>query len=189
MKLKRANSKYITDRIVLIKEMLAKNPHVTLQEMGNEFGITRQGIDQFLKRHGIDKLRKKKTSVCPEGHEYPEAQMKATWKGQKRRCVICKPIDYGKYMDKDGYIQLTMITKPCHQCNNPVTRSIATAIRLMNNSKYTNGYWFCNKKCFQSSHKLSKWWLSSPVHQNNYKIERAMERKIKKSIGGASYEK
>ena len=73
MGVKREVAQYTKERMVLIEQMLAENPFRTLQEIGDEFGITRERTRQILKKHGLDKLRKKKNSACPKGHEYTEA--------------------------------------------------------------------------------------------------------------------
>ena len=167
MGVKREVAQYTKERIVLIEQMLAENPYRTLQEIGDEFGITRERTRQILKKHGLDKLRKKKKSACPKGHEYTEAQKRAPSWYSRNRCLICHPVAYGRYVDKDGYIKPTMVTKPCNKCNNPITRSMATTIRLMNNPNYTTNNWYCNKKCFNEHQVDIKWWSNSPIHRDN----------------------
>jgi len=160
-----ATKKELTNkRLTRIKEMLAENPYLTLQELGDEFGITRQAMNQFLQRNKIQKARgndRLRHTHCSEGHEFPAARRK---RHVVQRCFICEPLPHTKYLNEDGLILPAQVSRPCSHCGKAITRSVTYAERSDNDSRYT-GNWYCDRECFSKYQNEIQWWISSPVIQ------------------------
>ena len=154
-------------RLTRIKEMLAENPHLTLQELGDEFGITRERIRQILKKNGIQKARGNdplRHTHCSEGHEFPAIRRK---RHIVQRCFICKPLAHTKQLGEDGLIQSAQVSRPCNCCGKTITRSAALAEANKNDPRYTTNSWYCNSKCFYEYRKREEWWMASPKIQEH----------------------
>jgi len=157
-------------RVTRIKEMLVDTPYITLQELGDEFGVTRERMRQILNKNGIKKARSNDYSrpvYCDKGHEITAIRVK-TQRGypsvQRKRCFICKPLAPTKHMDEYGRIQANQESQPCNYCGTTITRR-ATDYRK-NISRY-KGNWYCDRKCFHAHQEKVQWWLSSPKIQAN----------------------
>ena len=153
-------------RLTRIKEMSAENPHLTLQELGDEFGITRERIRQILKKNGIQKARgndRLRYTHCSEGHEFPAIRRK---RHIIQRCFICKPLPHTKHLGEDGLIQSAQVSRPCNHCGKTITRSTALAETRKNDPRYT-GNWYCDKGCFLKYQEKEEWWMASPKIQEH----------------------
>ena len=147
-------------RVARIKEILADTPYITLQELGDEFGLTRERMRQILNKNGIKKARGNdytRPVYCDKGHEIRTSV-------QRKRCFICKPLSPTKHIDEYGKIQPNQKSQPCDYCGTTITRR-ATASR--ENIPRYKGNWYCDRKCFHAHQEKIKWWLSSPVIQAN----------------------
>mgnify|MGYP003307560651 CR=1 FL=1 len=164
-------------RLIRIKEMLADNPFLSLQELGDEFGISRERIRQILKKEGIKKeiahsyLR---PTYCAEGHQL--THRRGTGKvNRARRCFICKPLPRTQHLDEYGRIRACRISKPCTYCGETITRPAGLAERSSLDPRY-KGNWYCSKQCFTKNQNKKKWWLSSPIIQRFKRRERLMHK-------------
>ena len=154
-------------RLTRIKEMLAENPYLTLQELGDEFGISKQRIGQILRRNGIQKARGNdilRYTHCSEGHEFPTIRRK---RHIIQRCFICKPLPHTKHLGEDGLVQPYQVSRPCNCCGKTITRSAAWAETKKNDPRYTTNSWYCNSKCFCEYQKREEWWMASPKIQGH----------------------
>ncbi len=166
-------------RVTRIKEMLADTPYITLRELGDEFGLTRERMRQILNKNGIKKassFNKYKLPVyCDKGHEIIAIRIK-TQRGypsvQRKRCFICKPISPTKHIDKYGKIKANQESQPCNYCGTTITRRATDPRKNLPRYK---GNWYCDKKCFHAYQNKVEWWLTSPVIQAN--IMKAQRRK------------
>ena len=76
-------------RVARIKEMLVDTPYITLQELGDEFGVTRERMRQILNKNSIKKPKTNsalRPLYCDKGHE------RLAIRRNKKRCFICKPL-------------------------------------------------------------------------------------------------
>lgn len=162
-------------RLTRIKEMLADNPYLTLQELGDEFGVTRERIRQILKKNGIKKPRgsgPSRPTYCVEGHELPIIRR---GRGVTQRCFVCNPLPRTQHLDANGNIRAFQVSQPCNYCSKTLTRPAGLAERSSVDPRY-KGNWYCNKQCFTKHQNENKWWLSSPIIQRFKRRERLMHK-------------
>tara|TARA_B100000686_G_scaffold43789_1_gene46111 strand:- start:1086 stop:1625 length:540 start_codon:yes stop_codon:yes gene_type:complete len=164
-------------RVARIKEILAVTPYVTLQELGDELGVTRERIRQILNKNGIKKARGNEYTrpvYCDKGHEITAIRIKTQRTSvQRKRCFICKPLSPTKHIDEYGKIKANQESQPCNYCGTTITRR-ATDFRK--NLPLYKGNWYCDRKCFYAYQDKVQWWLTSPVIQANIMNAKGVDR-------------
>ena len=158
-------------RVARIKEILADTPYITLRELGDEFGVTRERMRQILNKNGIKKARGNEYTrpvYCDKGHEITAIRIKI----QRKRCFICKPLSPTKHIDKYGKIKANQESQPCNYCGTTITRRATDPRKNLPRYK---GNWYCDRKCFHAYQDKVQWWLASPVIQA--KIIKAQRRR------------
>jgi len=108
---------------------------------------------------------------CGEGHKRISFSDAYASLDPRWRCFQCRPLYPWNFMGEDGKIKSKSQTKPCANCDKPVTKRAAILDRIINDPKYTSGDFFCSKKCFHNyrNYKSPKpWYTTSPVYQGHY---------------------
>ena len=108
---------------------------------------------------------------CGEGHKKISFSEAYASQDPRWRCFQCKPLYPWKFINKEGKIESKSQTKPCANCDKPVTKSAAILYRIVNDPKYISGDFFCGKKCFHNYRNYKSptpWYKTSPVYQGRY---------------------
>ncbi len=108
------------------------NPHDTLQQIGDAFGVSRQYIYKVLKQNNVPTIRAKKMKNV-------------------RHCKICGEISTKLVHDGSCHFQYYNIKVNCSFCRVPFYRKRSQIIQ-----KYNNGYnnIYCSNRCYYRGKRL-----------------------------------
>jgi hypothetical protein len=109
------------------------NPHDTLQQIGDAFGVSRQYIYKVLKQNNVPTIRAKKMKNV-------------------RHCKICEEISTKLVHDGSCHFQYYNIKINCSYCRVPFYRKRSQIIKKYN-SGYNNIY--CSNGCYYRGKRVA----------------------------------
>jgi hypothetical protein len=117
----------ISEQSIEIAKMRHDNPCLTLQQIGNKYGISRERVRQVLAKQGTT--------------------TKHYIKRQYSECLNCGKQTTNKlYCTKKCRTDYNQITLVCDNCGKSFNRKKSDIIRTSNNENY-KGHQFCNSTC------------------------------------------
>ena len=167
--LRRRKEDFNRARIEFLRNEIERNPRISLNELGEMCGVTRERIRQILKKAGIEKLHARgqlhPEGFCINGHKLPE--IRATL-STSERCLECVPLTPNQYIDQDtGHIRSrTLLAITCTQCGKTI---IASGQRAFQRRRYDRTrkteLRYCGSEC-QRKDIGTKWGWGSSNHPN-----------------------
>ena len=181
------------ERLADFKKRMDENPRISLDELGNPYGISRERVRQILKENHIGKTHAKHPSngICANGHNKflhknmffiskrrdstyhkasktqrkPEKQYWSRYHGV--RCFYCKPLPKSQVIS-NGYVRARYVDIPCTYCGTLVNKQYRRSSigHMGSGDNRYKGHDFCNRDHFYKwMSEVHKWWRYSPIYQ------------------------
>ncbi len=148
---KTPKNRTISEQSIEIAKMRHDNPCLTLQQIGNKYGISRERVRQVLAKQG---------AITKHYHEKILYTCLNCGKVTPNKSGICSK------KCKTDYNQITLICDNCGKLFNRVKNDI---IRASNNENY-KGHQFCNNTCFGEYKRTYPFFYISKYDYNSYDL-------------------
>ena len=159
-------------RLASILDMIEINSDITLQQLGDMWGVSRERIRQILKKADIVKVPSSKKSktrpgYCSDGHPLLEIRLRLM--RDSSRCFMCNPLRSYQWVDQNtGRIRSNKhrLEITCYTCG---TTMISNGVKAMQRTRYDSkrkhpDMKFCSKEC-QNAVLRTEWGWGSEARK------------------------